>query len=160
MERLTRSKKWEEVQIGLGFNPNSSTSQLELGSGGLTLVNRPRPVGSEYPQQQLQQQNGQNYTTNMMTAMEKYEGSREQPSEVKNSLLSKYIRSMQIHLFEGIFGTDYTRNPLYFLSNGVLTVALFLASLVTFIIPLIITCNLCGRQVPIIVKDLEAKIKL
>jgi hypothetical protein len=66
----------------MGYNINSSITQFEFTNGGLTIVNtnnRQRQGGEFQPQQQQQQQaNQQNYTTSMLSALEKYDGGRDQ----------------------------------------------------------------------------------
>ena len=75
MERLTRSKKWDEFQTRMGINPNSTNTQFELAAGGQTTGNKARTNNE-------QQQSNQNYTINMLSAMEKYDAGGAPTSEV------------------------------------------------------------------------------
>lgn len=77
MERLTRSKKWDEFQTRMGINPNSTNTQFELAAGGQTTGNKARTNN-----EQQQQQSNQNYTINMLSAMEKYDAGGAPTSEV------------------------------------------------------------------------------
>lgn len=145
MERLTRSKKWDEFQTRMGINPNSTNTQFELAAGGQTTGNKARTNN-----EQQQQQSNQNYTINMLSAMEKYDAGGAPTSEVIfhfSFYAYSFFNISKGRLLAGVFGTDYSRNPLYFLSNSVFAISILMASLITLIIPLIITCNLYGKQV-------------
>lgn len=46
-----------------------------------------------------------------------------------------------------VFGTDYSRNPMYFLSFGIFTISNVVSSMVILIASLIVAIKLRGKQV-------------
>ncbi|KAL3069438.1 hypothetical protein niasHS_018163 [Heterodera schachtii] len=148
LERLSRSKKWEQVQLNLGMNPNNSfavdgsggggggggaawdkQTEAKTGAGGQQIAGGFQSITG-----------GSNYST-LSVAIE----SRQYDQSGVSGLNGGGGGSENRYL-EGTFGTDYSRNPLYFLSNGVLMITFCIISLSTIITSIAVKCNLRGRQ--------------
>ncbi|KAI3413714.1 hypothetical protein GPALN_011197 [Globodera pallida] len=145
LERLSRSKKWEQVQLNLGMNPNNTfgfggAEGAAVGGGALDKQTEAKGSGGFIGGGFQSITGGSNYST-LNTAIESRQYDLGGVSGSSGG--GGGIESLSL---EGTFGTDYSRNPLYFLSNGVLMIAFCVASVSTIITSFAVKCKLRGRQ--------------
>ncbi|KAF7629224.1 hypothetical protein Mgra_00009246 [Meloidogyne graminicola] len=144
LERLSRSKKWEELQLSMGINPNSTSQegtsliqQSNSNSGGIN--NAGIGGGNNAISGGFQTITGSSNYSALSTAIESKQ------YNTKGGVIGGAEQT--VRLFEGSFGTDYSRNPLYFLANGVLIITLIVAWIITIItVATTVKCKLSGQQ--------------
>uniref|UniRef100_A0A1I8B2B5 7TM_GPCR_Srx domain-containing protein n=1 Tax=Meloidogyne hapla TaxID=6305 RepID=A0A1I8B2B5_MELHA len=141
LERLSRSKKWDELQLSMGINPNSSqegTSLIQQASNNNNANNGGTGGSSNAVSGGFQAITGGSNYSALAAAIE----SRQY--DTRGSVSGGTEQT--VRLFEGSFGTDYSRNPLYFLANGVLILTLVIAWIITIITATTVKCKLSGQQ--------------
>nr|CAD2134985.1 unnamed protein product [Meloidogyne enterolobii] len=140
LERLSRSKKWEELQLSMGINLNSSqegTSLIQQANNNNGNNGGAGGSGNSISGGFQAITGGSNYSA-LAAAIESKQ------FDTKGSVSGGTEQT--VRLFEGSFGTDYSRNPLYFLANGVLIITLVIAWLIAIITATTVKCKLSGQQ--------------
>uniref|UniRef100_A0A915DQM9 G protein-coupled receptor n=1 Tax=Ditylenchus dipsaci TaxID=166011 RepID=A0A915DQM9_9BILA len=81
-------------------------------------------------------------------------------SNSTGAAIVNYNNVMAGRLTVGVFGFDYTRNPIFFLSLSIFTATNVLCSIIVLIVPLVIACKLRGNQTSMSDKSKEEHLKL